>query len=168
MRRILGIDPGSRFCGYGVVDLAPNEKPRYVECGVLQFEATLPLPQRLHQLAFDLRELIQELKPHDMAVETIFHGKNAQSAFRLGYARGVVMMISAECSLAFYEYSPNIVKRAVAGHGHAKKDEIQRLVTWQCGLRHAPQADAADALAVALCHAFQQNLLLQLEHRRQG
>lgn len=156
MKRILGIDPGSRLCGYGVVDISPCSKPTYVECGVLQLPEKDPLPKRLAQLAMDLREIILEFQPQEMALESIFYGKNAQSALRLGYARGVVMLLSAEANLSLYEYSPSVIKQNIAGNGQASKAQIQKMVAWQCGLRTNPQADAADALAIALCHALQQ------------
>ncbi len=166
MRRVLGIDPGSLYCGYGIVDVASASTPTYVECGVLQFEKNLSLAHRLHQLSVDLREIIQEFTPRDLALEAIFQGKNVQSAFRLGYARGIVMMLSAEFGLGLYEYPPSVVKRAVAGHGHARKEEIQRMVTWQCRLKTPPKADAADALAIALCHGFRQGNSLIAVHSK--
>ena len=156
MRRVLGIDPGSRLCGYGVIDISPHQKPLYIECGVLQLPEQDPLPKRLQQLAADLREVIAEFQPEEMALESIFYGKNVQSALRLGYARGVVMLLCAESNLPLYEYPPSVVKQAIAGNGRSGKAEIQKMVTWQCGLRTIPQADAADALAIALCHALQQ------------
>lgn len=154
--RILGIDPGTRLCGYAVVDTEVGERPRYVECGVIQLPEGAPLPERLRLLAKDLREVLGELRPGEVALESIFHGVNAQSALRLGHARGVVMLLSAEAELSVWEYPPATVKRAVAGHGRATKEEVQKMVRWQCGLRATPRTDAADALAVALCHAFQQ------------
>jgi crossover junction endodeoxyribonuclease RuvC len=151
--RILGIDPGTRLCGYGVVELHGGARPAYIECGVLHLPAELALPRRLHQLAVDLREVIADLAPQEMALESIFTGKNAQSALRLGYARGVVMLLCAEAGLPLHEYPPATVKRAVAGSGRASKEEVQKMVRWRFGLRSAPKPDAADALAVALCHA---------------
>lgn len=151
--RILGIDPGTRLCGYGVIEVLQGQQPRYVECGVLQLDVKLALPRRLHQLWQELREVVSELRPHEMALESIFHGVNAQSALRLGYARGVIMLLAMDSALTLHEYPPATVKRAVAGHGRASKEEVQRMVGWRCGLKSALQADAADALAVALCHA---------------
>lgn len=152
--RILGIDPGTRLCGYGAVDTAPPARPTYVECGVLQLGGDGPLPRRLRQLAADLREVINDLQPEAMALESIFHGINAQSALRLGYARGVIMLLCEEAGLPLFEYPPATVKRTVAGTGRATKDEVGRMVRWTCQLRSTPQVDAADALAVALCHAY--------------
>ncbi len=125
---------------------------------MIQLRATDPLPARLKQLAADLREVIRELRPQEMALESIFHGKNAQSALRLGYARGVVMLLCAEADLTLAEYPPATVKRAVAGNGRATKEEVQRMVRWLCGLKSTPGADAADALAVALCHGHHLNI----------
>lgn len=157
MIRILGIDPGTLHCGYGVVEVSPSRalaKPRYVECGVIELSGRLPLAERLRLLAQDLREVLSELRPDEVSLEAAFHGVNAQSALRLGHARGVIMLLVAEAGLPLGEYPPATVKRAVAGHGRAGKPEIQRVVTWLCALQSAPRADAADALAIALCHAF--------------
>lgn len=152
--RILGIDPGTRLCGYGVVDAEPAGQPRYVECGVVQLGEERPLPLRLRQLFSDLGEVLDDLRPGEVALEAIFYGKNAQSALRLGHARGVVMLLCAQAELRLFEYPPATVKRAVAGHGRASKAEVQQMVRWQCGLRSTPAPDAADALALALCHAY--------------
>lgn len=151
--RVLGVDPGTRFCGYGLVEVTAFKKPVYLECGVLELGLQAELPQRLLQLFQDLKEVLQEFQPHQMAVESVFYGKNVQSALRLGYARGIIMLLCAETGLNFYEYSPATIKRTVAGHGRAGKEEMQRAVQWQCQLRTPPRSDAADALATALCHA---------------
>lgn len=98
--------------------------------------------------------MLRDLSPHEVALEAIFHGINAQSALRLGHARGVIMLLTEEAGLCLHEYPPATVKRSVAGHGRASKEEVQRMVCWTCGLRRPPLPDAADALAVALCHAY--------------
>ena len=157
MIRILGIDPGTLRCGYGVVEVSELRalaKPRYVECGVIELSGKLPLSERLRLLATDLREVLAELRPDEVSLEAAFHGVNAQSALRLGHARGVIMLLVAEAGLPLGEYPPATVKRSVAGHGRAGKQEVQRVVTWLCALQRAPRADAADALAIALYHAF--------------
>lgn len=157
MIRILGIDPGTLRCGYGVVEVSATRalaKPKYVECGVIELSGKLSLSERLRLLASDLREVLTELKPDEVSLEAAFHGVNAQSALRLGHARGVIMLLVAEAGLPLGEYAPATVKRAVAGHGRAGKHEIQKVVTWLCALHKPPPADAADALAIALCHAF--------------
>lgn len=157
MIRILGIDPGTLRCGYGMVEVSEVRaiaKPRYVECGVIELCGKLSLAERLRLLAADLRELLAELRPDEVSLEAAFHGVNAQSALRLGHARGVIMLLVAEAGLPLGEYPPATVKRSVAGHGRAGKEEVQRVVTWLCALKRAPRTDAADALAIALCHAF--------------
>lgn len=137
-----------------MIEVQPGAKPRYIECGVIHLQADAPLPRRLLQLAADLREVLRDLTPHEVALESIFHGVNAQSALRLGHARGVIMLLTEEAGLGLHEYPPATVKRSVAGHGRATKEEVQRMVSWTCGLRRPPLSDAADALAVALCHAY--------------
>lgn len=164
-RRILGIDPGSYLCGYGVIDI--DAKPTYVECGVLRLTPKTSLSDRLLQLAKDLREIIEDLNPTEVALESIYHGLNAQSALKLGHARGVILFICAEKNLPIQEYAPTRVKKMIAGHGRATKQGIQKMVSMQCGLKTPPTPDAADALAIALCHAhFSKNLHLQLNMRK--
>jgi crossover junction endodeoxyribonuclease RuvC len=154
VHRILGIDPGSRYCGYGVVERVGAGRVRYVECGVLEPERTAPLARRLAEIGAGLREVIGELKPTVVAVEGVFHGVNARSALQLGHARGVALLAAGEAELSVYEYPPATVKRAVAGSGIATKLQVQSMVRALCGLKRAPRADASDALAVAICHAF--------------
>ena len=162
--RILGIDPGTLHCGYGVVEVAGSvafSRPRYLECGVIELNGRHELAARLRLLAADLRDVIAEFQPHEVSLEAAFHGVNAQSALRLGHARGVIMLLAAEAELPLFEYAPAKVKKAVAGNGRAGKDEIQRLVTVLCSLKKSPGPDAADALAIAICHA-QHRLLPRL------
>ncbi|MBL9006760.1 MAG: crossover junction endodeoxyribonuclease RuvC [Myxococcales bacterium] len=159
--RILGIDPGTIHCGYGVLEAQRGAfmRPRYVECGVLELNPAKSLSERLVALARDLREVLDELSPDEVALEALYHGVNAQSALRLGHARGVIMLLIAEAKLPLYEYPPATVKRTVAGNGRAQKVEVQRLVSYRCGLRQPPPLDASDALAVALCHAQQRSVI---------
>lgn len=156
--RILGIDPGSRRCGYGVVERVAAGRVRYVECGVVEARATAPLHLRLVEIGEGLREVIGELKPHAVAVEGVFHGVNPRSALQLGHARGVALLVCGESSLGVSEYPPATVKRAVAGNGRATKDQVCRMVRVLCALDRAPRLDASDALAVAICHAFRQRV----------
>lgn len=158
-KRILGIDPGSRLCGYGIVEVLARGQHRYVECGVIQLNERHALATRLYELGQDLRDIFREVQPQELAVEALFHGVNAQSVLRLAHARGVVLFTSAEAGIPVFEYPPATVKRAVAGHGRASKSDVQRMVAWQCGLQALPSPDAADALAVALCHSFHHSVL---------
>jgi crossover junction endodeoxyribonuclease RuvC len=150
--RILGVDPGTRVVGYGLIDCRPGDRPAYVECGVIRLEETAPMPERLKDLAAAIGEIIEEFTPRILSLEAAFHGKNAASALKLGQARGAVMVVAAARGLQVAEYPPAHVKRAVVGHGRASKDDVQARVQLLFGLARPPTADAADALAVALCH----------------
>ena len=156
--RILGIDPGTRYFGYGVIErvAAPSAhgRVRYIECGVLELRRAGELAARLGEISVGLVEIIEELRPDVVAVEGVFHGVNARSALQLGHSRGVALATAGAHALTVFEYAPATVKRAVAGNGQATKDQVQAMVRALCGLKRAPKLDASDALAVAICHAF--------------
>lgn len=154
-QRILGIDPGTLRLGYGVVEMFGPTDIRYVECGIITAPARMPRAARLVEIARGLRELVSELKPHAVAMEEAFFGKNVQSALALGEARGVALLVVGEAALTVVGYPPATVKKNVVGHGRATKDQIAYLVRATLGLRRVPASDAADALAIALCHARQ-------------
>jgi crossover junction endodeoxyribonuclease RuvC len=138
--------------GYGLVDMATPARFEYVECGVIKAPRGSDLPARIHLLATTINEIIVEFSPTVLAIEKAFHGINGATALRLGEARGAIMHVGVEQGLAVFEYAPAHVKRAVAGHGRAPKADIQQRVAVLCGLRRLPALDAADALAIALCH----------------
>ena len=155
--RILGLDPGTRYFGYGVIErlsAGPGAKVRYIECGVIEPKRTAELAARLAEISGGLVEVIRELAPDVVAVEGVCHGVNARSALQLGHSRGVALATAGAHELLVHEYAPATVKRAVAGNGQATKDQVQAMVRALCGLRRAPKLDASDALAVAICHAF--------------
>ncbi|HXU73762.1 MAG TPA: crossover junction endodeoxyribonuclease RuvC [Polyangia bacterium] len=154
MSRILGIDPGTRYFGYGVIERVAAGRVRYIECGVLEPRRTGELAARLGEIAAGLAEVLDELRPDVVAVEGVFHGVNARSALQLGHSRGVALATAGARDLKVHEYAPATVKRAVAGNGQATKDQVQAMVLALCGLKRAPRLDASDALAVAICHAF--------------
>lgn len=150
--RILGVDPGTRVVGYAIVDVPAPGRFDYVECGVLQVKAADDLGARLLELATALREVIAEFGPSGLAIERAFHGLNAASALKLAEARGALKLIALEHGLSVAEYAPAMIKRAVVGRGRATKAEVQARVRLLCRLGSAPRADAADALAIAICH----------------
>jgi crossover junction endodeoxyribonuclease RuvC len=152
--RILGIDPGSRYCGYGVVERGLGGRIGYVECGVIEPTRTAPLHVRLAEICDGLTEVVDELRPMQVAVEGVFHGVNARSALQLGHSRGVALLVAGARALDVFEYAPATVKRQVAGNGSASKDQVSAMVRQLCDLKRAPRHDATDALAVAICHAF--------------
>ncbi len=149
--RILGLDPGSRVCGYGVIDEEHGEL-RYVECGVLTAPEDRPMESRLGEIARSLVEVIEELRPHEVAVEDVFSRVNARSALALAQARGMALAVIGLCGLRIASYAPALVKKTVTGSGTADKTQIARMVQSLIGLRSLPRADASDALAVAITH----------------
>lgn len=150
--RILGLDPGSRVCGYGVVDEREGEL-RYVECGVLTATRTDDAMEvRLGEIARGLREVIAELDPQVVAVEDVFSHQNPRSALALAQARGMVLAVVGLAGLSVASYPPASVKKAVSGSGRADKVQVARMVQALIGLGSLPKADATDALAVAITH----------------
>jgi crossover junction endodeoxyribonuclease RuvC len=149
--RILGIDPGSRVCGYGVIDERAGELT-YVECGLLTAPEDRAMEQRLGELARGLREVIAELSPEIVAIEDVFSHQNVRSAIALAQARGMTLAVVGLCGLSVASYAPALVKKAVSGSGRADKTQIARMVQALIGLRSLPRADATDALAVAITH----------------
>jgi crossover junction endodeoxyribonuclease RuvC len=155
--RILGIDPGSRLTGYGIVDLLGNQV-RHVAHGTLRLantsgKAVIPLEERLHSIHKGISKVIEEYRPQIMSVERVFFAKNAVSALKLGQARGAVILTGMIHSLKIVEYSPTEVKQALVGHGQADKDQVAHMVKILIGARDFETSDASDGLALAICHA---------------
>lgn len=151
MTRILGIDPGSVVMGYAVIEHGAGGL-RYVTSGCLRLPPG-PLPQRLHGIYTEIGQLIRQHDPETAAVEDVFVSQNVASAIKLGHARGAAICAIAAAGLAVHEYTPAVVKQAVVGHGRADKSQVQHMVKVLLGLQGRLAADAADALAVAICHA---------------
>lgn len=149
---VLGIDPGVSRCGYGCVE-GTARGGRAVAVGVLTTPPSDALPSRLAALDADLRRLIADLRPEVVAVERVFFQVNARTAMSVGQASGLVLAAAAQAGCEVAEYTPNEVKQAVAGWGAAPKDQVQKMVQSLLGLAETPRPpDAADALALALCH----------------
>ena len=148
--RILGIDPGSRLTGYGVVDVC-NAQLRYVASGCIDARHG-DFPTRLAVIYRGIAELIDAHAPSEFAIEEVFFARNPQSALKLGHARGVAIAAAVGANLAVHEYAPRSVKQAVVGSGRASKAQIAYMVRALLALDAEPQEDAADALAVAICH----------------
>lgn len=151
--RVLGIDPGTLRLGYGVVETQGPGRMTYVECGVISAPAKLDRVERLGIIGQGLVELIAELRPHAVAIEEAFFGKNVQSTLALGEARGVSILVATQAGLPIAGYAPAKVKNTVVGHGRATKEQIGFVVRALLSLRRVPEPDAADALAIAVCHA---------------
>jgi crossover junction endodeoxyribonuclease RuvC len=150
---VLGIDPGTAHTGYGVV-LARGRKLAALDGGVIETSPGAPLERRLADIHGRLRELIDQHGPSALAVEDVYFGRNAHSAFAVGQARGVVLLSAGLAGVPCFSYTPQAVKLAVCGSGGAAKEQVQRMVGALLALPELPQPDhAADALAVAICHA---------------
>ena len=149
--RILGIDPGSRVCGYGVV-AAAGGRLAYVECGVLTAPEAWAMERRLGEIARHLTEVVAELAPDVVAIEDVFTHVNARSALALAQARGMALAVVGLAGLSVCSYPPALVKKTVVGSGRADKGQVARMVQALIGLRTLPRADATDALAVAITH----------------
>ncbi len=158
MTLILGIDPGSRVTGYGVIRDA-GRCCEYVASGCIRTPDGV-LPERLLSIFRGVRELIEHYQPQQLSIERVFMARNADSALKLGQARGVAIAAAADAGLSVAEYSATQVKQALVGTGAAKKEQVQMMVMQLLQLTRKPQLDASDALALALCHAHTQQSLL--------
>jgi len=160
---VLGVDPGVSRCGYGCVESARGQT-KAIAVGVLSTPPSQPLPERLAALDTDIRELLADLRPHVVAVERLFFQTNVRTAMSVGQASGLVLAAASQAGCEVVQYTPNQVKQAVAGYGAAGKDQVQRMVQSLLGLPEVPKpADAADALALALCHVAAAPLQARLE-----
>ena len=150
---IFGIDPGSDRTGYGCVD-TDGSRHRLVASGAIISPSRTAFPDKLLKIHTSLADLLRDCRPDCVAIENVFHGVNPRSALKLGHARGVAMLAAVEAGVPVFEYTPAEIKRAVVGSGRAEKQQIQHMVALLLGLTRVPTPyDAADALAVAICHA---------------
>jgi len=156
MPRILGIDPGSINTGYGIVD-QDGQKISHIAHGCIKLKGKT-IPERLHYLHDALSALIHEHQPDEAAIEQVFVHVNVQSALKLGQARGAALVALARYGLSISEYSPKSIKQTATGYGSASKAQIQFMMRSQLRLTSQPQADAADALAIAICHCQHRTL----------
>ena len=155
---ILGIDPGSRFLGYAALSVDGNQM-KALDFGVLKFDPDVALTERLHSIGLGVRELFQKHKPQHMSLEKIFLGKNADSAFKMGHARGVVVYEALLAGCEVHEYATRVVKKGITGNGGADKEHVRLVVQNMLRLAPIKSLDASDALAMACFHATQLRVL---------
>lgn len=161
---VMGVDPGAAVTGYGVVARSGGAVS-LLECGVIRTDSLMPLPQRLREIYEGITEVLERHKVVSVAVEGVFYAKNARTSIILGHARGAILLAATMKDLQVSEYSPAEIKNAVTGTGRASKEQVQFMVQKLLRLREPPRpTDAADGVAVALCHC--QNLVLDLAVRR--
>lgn len=150
---ILGIDPGYAILGYGVLE-SQGSHLRAIDCGVIETFVKTPFPERLERLYAGMRQLVNVYKPDHVAFEELFFYRNVTTAIQVGAGRGVALLAAQQSGLPLYEYTPMQIKLAVTGNGHADKAQVQQMVRALLALKTTPKPDdAADALAVAICHA---------------
>jgi crossover junction endodeoxyribonuclease RuvC len=151
--RVLGVDCGTEYTGFGVVELGHDDTLVCVACGAIKLSPRDPLARRLASIFDRLSAIIEEHRPDNVAIEDVFYALNVKSALKLGQVRGVAMLAASSAGLEVSEYSPLSIKSAVVGYGRAEKPQVQYMVTRLLNLSEAPEpADAADALAIAICH----------------
>ncbi len=166
--RILGIDPGSESTGYGIID-SDGCRHTAVTYGTIRTQASCPFHERLLKIHSGLRELLAREKVDVVAIEEVFHAANVQSALKLGHARGVALLAAAESNLPVFEYSPLEIKSGIVGYGRAEKTQVQEMVRFLLRLESVPAPDdAADALAVAICHCHRSSTGIAPRGRRRA
>jgi len=165
--RIIGIDPGLRNLGWGVIE-KQNNALRFIAAGTAHSDAKAGLAQRLCALHKSLTEIIEQFHPDEAAVEITFVNKDAAATLKLGQARGIALLVPAQFGLKIAEYAPNAIKKAVIGVGHGEKNQIQLMIKTLLPKAVYDSPDAADALAIAVCHAYnrQDNILARLKNAR--
>ncbi len=161
---ILGIDPGSRITGYGLIR-ENKQQLQYIDSGCIR-TSDGELSQRLLQIFNGICQLMEEFSPDEVAIEQIFMHQNPNSALKLGHARGVAMVACASHRIRVSEYSAREVKQSLAGYGAAEKSQVKHMVVQLLMLNSSPQNDAADALAIAICHSHMKNGILKTRYRR--
>ena len=154
---ILGIDPGSRITGYGIIN-HEGYRLTHVDNGAIHADCHKDFPSRLKKIYGSLSDVIERYRPNAVAVENIFFATNVQSALKLGQARGAAIVAGVNAGLPVFEYTALQVKQAVVGHGRASKDQVQKMLKVLLNLPEVAQEDASDALAVAICHAHSSRL----------
>lgn len=162
-RRILGIDPGSRFTGFGILDF-DADRPSYVTSGTIK-SPDGTFPERLRNIFLSVSDIVETYRPEIVAIESVFMARNAGSALKLGHARSAALCATFAFDVEVYEYSPREIKQAVVGTGSATKEQVQHMVVSLLKLDGVPAADAADALAAALCHGHQHKVRSRLSAR---
>ena len=149
--RILGLDPGSRIAGYALIDSYKNTMD-LIDFGTVKLHSDFD-GERLYQLSEFLTKIIESFRPDMIAIEKVFMGKNFLSALKLGQVRGAILLTAQKFNVSQFDYSPNEIKKAISGMGHASKEQVQFMAKQLFRLQEPPEADAADAIAVAVCHA---------------
>ncbi len=149
--RVIGVDPGTRVCGFGVVE-AIDGTLSHVSSGIILAPSNYSIPQRLKTIFEGLVDVIGKHSPDEMSIEGLFFAKNARSSIKLGEARGVALLAAALCGISVHEYAPTEIKLALTGRGRARKEEVQKVISSIFGVNNWEKLDVSDAIAIAICH----------------
>lgn len=148
---VLGVDPGSRVTGYGLVEKDGRDLT-CIHAGLIRSPGTIPFFKRIHTIFASMVEIMDRYRPGEMAIEDLFYAKNIQSSLKLGHARGAVLIAAVQCNVPIFEYTPLEIKKSVVGYGRADKEQVRSMVQVILRLREELPLDASDALAAAICH----------------
>ena len=148
---VLGVDPGSRVTGYGLVE-KENNQMTCIHAGTISSPAKLPFYERIHKIFQSMVEIMNHYRPQEMAIEDIFFAKNVKSSLKLGHARGAVLIAAVQCGIKIFDYTPLEIKKSTVGYGRATKEQVRSMVQLILNLKDTPNLDTSDALATAICH----------------
>lgn len=148
---VLGVDPGSRITGYGLVEKKNNDIT-FIHSGLIKSHSKIPFYKRIHKIFQSMVEVISHYKPEEMAIEDLFYAKNIQSSLKLGHARGAALIAAVQCGIPIFEYTPLEIKKSVVGYGRADKEQVRSMVQMILRTKGDLALDASDALATAICH----------------
>lgn len=148
---VLGVDPGSRVTGYGLVEKRAN-RMTCIDAGTICTSNQIPFYERIHEIFHSMVEIMSRYRPQEMAVEDIFFAKNVKSSLKIGHARGAVLIAAVQCGVGIFEYAPMEIKKSVVGYGRATKEQVRSMTQVILNLRTKTALDASDALAAAICH----------------
>ena len=149
--RVLGVDPGSRITGYGLLE-EQNREISFIEAGLVKPPEKMPFSQKIHRIFQGLVEILERSAPDAVAVEDLFYAKNARSSLKLGHARGAALIAAGQHNIPVFEYTPLEIKKSVVGYGRADKEQVRSMVSMMLQLKKQVPLDASDALAAAICH----------------
>ena len=163
--RVLGVDPGSRITGYGLLE-EKNRQISFLEAGLIKPPEKMPFPHKIHRIFKGIVEILERCAPDAVAVEDLFYAKNARSSLKLGHARGAALIAAGQQDIAVFEYTPLEIKKSVVGYGRADKEQVRSMVNIMLQLKEQVPLDASDALAAAICH-INSNRLAVLKEKSQ-
>ncbi len=148
---VLGVDPGSRVTGYGLVE-KENNQMTCIDAGIISSSTKIPFYERIHKIFESMVDIMTHHRPQEMAIEDVFFAKNVKSSLKLGHARGAVLIAAVQCNVKIFDYTPLEIKKSIVGYGRASKEQVRSMVQIILKMKTQPELDTSDALATAICH----------------